>query len=95
MLTYIKNYLQSSVISVRLNRVRLTGVVARLRNMSVVVNVKQGKLEGSLCESVLGTSYFSFKGIPFAAPPLGPLRFKVFNERNENIFLSMQSTIPT
>ncbi|XP_035718383.1 esterase FE4-like [Vespa mandarinia] len=44
--------------------------------MSVVVSVKQGKLEGSLCESVLGTSYFSFKGIPFAAPPLGPLRFK-------------------
>nr|KAF7425044.1 hypothetical protein H0235_007482 [Vespula pensylvanica] len=66
----------SSVISVRLNRVRLTDVAARLRNMSVVVNVKQGKLEGSLCESVLGTSYFSFKGIPFAAPPLGPLRFK-------------------
>ncbi|XP_043501481.1 esterase E4-like [Polistes fuscatus] len=44
--------------------------------MSVIVNVSQGKLKGSLCESVLGTSYFSFKGIPYAAPPLGPLRFK-------------------
>ncbi|KAI4503994.1 hypothetical protein M0802_000465 [Mischocyttarus mexicanus] len=44
--------------------------------MSAVVKVNQGKLKGSLCKSVLGTPYFSFKGIPFAAPPLGPLRFK-------------------
>ncbi|XP_015178357.1 PREDICTED: esterase E4-like isoform X2 [Polistes dominula] len=44
--------------------------------MSIIVNVRQGQLKGYLCESVLGTSYYSFKGIPFAAPPLGPLRFK-------------------
>lgn len=42
-----------------------------------IVTVEQGKLRGSVVKSVLGTSYIAFKGIPFAAPPIGDLRFKV------------------
>ncbi|XP_026729816.1 esterase B1-like isoform X1 [Trichoplusia ni] len=41
-----------------------------------VVAVKQGKLKGSLKKCLDGSSYYSFKGIPYAQPPVGKLRFK-------------------
>ncbi|XP_018339347.1 PREDICTED: esterase E4-like [Trachymyrmex septentrionalis] len=41
-----------------------------------IVTVKQGKLQGIFEENVLGSRYLSFKGIPFAAPPMHGLRFK-------------------
>ncbi|XP_043525690.1 esterase FE4-like [Frieseomelitta varia] len=41
-----------------------------------VVTVQQGKLEGAELKSALGLSYLAFRGIPFAAPPVGDLRFK-------------------
>ncbi|XP_076623106.1 esterase FE4-like [Colletes latitarsis] len=41
-----------------------------------VVTVKQGKLQGVVLKSVLGPSYIAFRGIPYAAPPIGELRFK-------------------
>lgn len=43
----------------------------------LIVTVNQGKLQGIFEENVLGSRYLSFKGIPFAAPPVGALRFKV------------------
>jgi carboxylesterase type B len=42
-----------------------------------IVTVKQGKLQGIFEENVLGSRYIAFKGIPFATPPEGKLRFKV------------------
>jgi para-nitrobenzyl esterase len=37
----------------------------------LVANISTGKIEGALSDGIL-----SFKGIPYAAPPLGSLRFK-------------------
>ncbi|KAG6440813.1 hypothetical protein O3G_MSEX001527 [Manduca sexta] len=42
----------------------------------VQVTVREGVLEGEILESELGGSYCSFKGIPYAEPPVGDLRFK-------------------
>lgn len=47
------------------------------RNMTRV-KVTQGWLQGELLDLVTGEGqYYSFKGIPYAAPPIGNLRFKV------------------
>ncbi|KAI5639538.1 carboxylesterase family domain-containing protein [Phthorimaea operculella] len=48
-----------------------------LHAASVRVKVEQGWLEGNQLELVTKDgNYHSFKGIPYAAPPLGKLRFK-------------------
>ena len=44
----------------------------------VQVRVSEGVLEGELVHNEYGGSFFSyFKGIPYAQPPVGELRFKV------------------
>lgn len=44
----------------------------------MIVEVKQGLLEGQIKESILtGKEYCSFLGIPYAKPPVGELRFQV------------------
>lgn len=44
----------------------------------VKVQVEQGLLEGEQLDLVTGDGqYYSFKGVPYAEPPVGPLRFKV------------------
>ncbi|GBP50147.1 Esterase FE4 [Eumeta japonica] len=40
------------------------------------VRVSEGLLEGELLRGALGRDYYSFKGIPYARPPLGDLRFQ-------------------
>ncbi|KAJ8723106.1 hypothetical protein PYW08_003018 [Mythimna loreyi] len=43
---------------------------------SVVVKVEQGSLKGEILQRTTGNGeYCSFKGIPYAAPPVGELRF--------------------
>ncbi|XP_068620373.1 esterase E4-like [Battus philenor] len=44
---------------------------------SVSINIKQGKISGILDKSFLkNVDFFSFKGIPYAQPPIGDLKFK-------------------
>ncbi|KAJ1522786.1 hypothetical protein ONE63_001942 [Megalurothrips usitatus] len=45
-------------------------------SLSPVVEVAQGPLQGRAARTDAGTEYFAFQGIPFAAPPVGPLRFR-------------------
>lgn len=47
----------------------------------MTVNTQQGTLRGQekTSEYFSRRKYYSFQGIPFAKPPLGPLRFKVSN----------------
>ena len=42
-----------------------------------LVNIKNGTLEGTIMSSRKGRSIFGFRGIPYALPPLGELRFEV------------------
>lgn len=41
-----------------------------------VVCTPMGKIRGKVMRSVRGGTYTAFRGIPYGAPPLGPLRFK-------------------
>lgn len=51
-----------------------------------IVKIKLGQLRGTVNEDVNGESYYSFKGIPYAKPPVGKLRFKVINKTNNLLF---------
>ncbi|KAF2898715.1 hypothetical protein ILUMI_07460 [Ignelater luminosus] len=42
----------------------------------LIVSIEEGHLRGKICYDYTGGQYFSFQGIPYAKPPLGPLRFK-------------------
>nr|QLI62120.1 carboxylesterase 8 [Streltzoviella insularis] len=48
----------------------------------VQVTVSEGILEGELNKNYLGGEYYSFKGIPYAEPPIGDLRFKAPQPKN-------------
>ncbi|XP_052128493.1 juvenile hormone esterase isoform X2 [Frankliniella occidentalis] len=45
-------------------------------SLSPVVEVQQGPVQGRSALTESGTEYFAFQGIPYAAPPVGPLRFQ-------------------
>lgn len=43
----------------------------------VDVEIPQGRLSGDIRTNIDGGTYYIFKSIPYAKPPLGELRFKV------------------
>lgn len=42
-----------------------------------IVEVRQGKLRGINEKNINGINYVAFRGVPYAKPPIGNLRFKV------------------
>ena len=44
---------------------------------SLIVETIYGPVKGNTKKSYNGNSYAAYEGIPFAAPPLGELRFEV------------------
>lgn len=38
-----------------------------------------GNIQGTTMKSLLGKTIYAFRGIPYAKPPVGELRFKVRN----------------
>ncbi|CAG5025184.1 unnamed protein product [Parnassius apollo] len=39
------------------------------------VEISDGKLKGKVCKTCNGVQFYTFKGIPYAKPPIGDLRF--------------------
>lgn len=42
---------------------------------STIVQIEDGRIEGSMMVSRLGRQFHSFRRIPFAEPPVGALRY--------------------
>lgn len=57
---------------------------------SIVVKTTHGPVRGSIATSRKDLKFYSFKGIPYAKPPLGKLRFKV---HYRNIFYKYYGAI--
>lgn len=58
--------------------------VSKMASENTIVRVKQGELRGVVEETDYGDQYLAFRGIPYAKPPIGPLRFKVNSFENDN-----------
>lgn len=55
-------------------------IISGLADQYKIVNTDNGKVRGIKSSTLLkGNPYYAFKGIPYAKPPLGGLRFKVTN----------------
>ena len=52
-------------------------VVVAGKQPTELVTLKQGTIRGLREKAIDGRVYYSFKTIPYARPPIGPLRFKV------------------
>lgn len=50
----------------------------------IEVQITKGSLKGLTLKSRNGRSYYSFRGIPYAKPPIGELRFEVLNQSNNS-----------
>lgn len=48
------------------------------KDPSPIVQLNNGKVQGVVLKSTGGREFFGYIGIPFAKPPIGSLRFKVF-----------------
>lgn len=64
-------------------------VVAYLLNLvncELELKITKGKIKGQILKSRDGRPYYSYTGIPYAKPPIGDLRFKVYFRKHYVIF---------
>uniref|UniRef100_A0A182JKE7 Carboxylic ester hydrolase n=1 Tax=Anopheles atroparvus TaxID=41427 RepID=A0A182JKE7_ANOAO len=47
-----------------------------MANSELIVNTRNGPVQGTTKTSLYGADYVSFQGIPYAKPPIGELRFR-------------------
>lgn len=55
----------------------------------VQVQVSEGILEGEEVQNEYGGTFYSFKGVPYAQPPVGDLRFKVNSNKKFFFFANI------
>lgn len=48
-----------------------------------VVKIRDGLVKGTIGINIDDEKFYSFLGIPYAKPPIGPLRFKVSTFSNK------------
>lgn len=48
-----------------------------MTSSAVIVDTTYGPVSGNQRTSFMGDEFYSFRGIPYAKPPIGNLRFKV------------------
>lgn len=53
------------------------GAFVASEDHALLVKTKNGTLSGVIMETRRGREFVSFRGIPYALPPLGELRFEV------------------
>lgn len=51
--------------------------IYRAMNANVVAKTTYGPVRGIQRTSIVGEEYLSFRGVPYARPPIGDFRFKV------------------
>lgn len=57
------------------------------RLFTPIVQTNKGQVQGEVLETIAKRQpYYSFKGIPYASPPIGTLRFKVNSKIIDKIF---------
>lgn len=56
---------------------------------SPVVEIQSGKIRGTIETGVTGEKYLAYKGIPYAKPPLGDLRFEVSNSCSHHFLIEV------
>lgn len=58
-----------------------------------VLELTQGKIQGSIRSNLFGDKFYAFQGIPYAQPPIGALRFKVKLPLNVSGFYNIYNPI--
>lgn len=52
---------------------------------TVIVQTEMGPVRGLCQQSFVGEKFYRFRGIPYAKPPIGDLRFKVSKKKNPSV----------
>lgn len=55
----------------------ITIEASKINDANPTVTTPLGKMKGATIETVLGKSIYAFRGIRYAKPPVGELRFQV------------------